>query len=151
MSTSTTRKRALADDSTERSNTERSSTERSNTERSNTERSSTERSNTERSNTERSNTERSNTERSNKKKRLSTKGVSFYIPLNLHINNETSVPVVEETTFTQTEVTALLAKQEHYFRQLLEEKLKEQFNMFNQLYIENIFKEYSRLECPYIN
>ena len=106
MSTSTTRKRALADDSTEKSN---------------------------------------------KKKRLSTKGVSFYIPLNLHINNETSVPVVEETTFTQTEVTALLAKQEHYFRQLLEEKLKEQFNMFNQLYIENIFKEYIRLECPYIN
>lgn len=93
-------------------------------------------------------------EKSSKKKRLSTKEVSFYIPLNLHINNESNAgaePLVDAPTFTQTEVTTLLAKQEQYFRQLLEEKLKEQFNMFNQLYIENIFKDYSKLECPYIN
>jgi hypothetical protein len=103
----------------------------------------------------------------NKKRRTSAnKGVSFYIPLNVNIATEVTdavpvpvpvpVPVsvprpLEELKYTQAEVTALLATQEQVFRQLLEDKLKEQFNMFNQLYIDNIFKEYTRIDCSYIN
>ena len=110
-------------------------------------------------------------EKRNKKRRTSAnKGVSFYIPLNVNIATEVtdavpvpvpvhvSVPVpvpiprpLEELKYTQAEVTALLATQEQVFRQLLEDKLKEQFNMFNQLYIDNIFKEYTRIDCSYIN
>jgi hypothetical protein len=29
--------------------------------------------------------------------------------------------------------------------------LREQFNVFNQLYIDNIFKEYNHVDCSYIN
>lgn len=89
-------------------------------------------------------------DRTNKKKRLSSKGVNLYIPLNINIEEETSNHV-EEPLYTQTEVMALLAKQEYDFRKILEEKLKEQFNIFNQQYIENIFKDYHNADCSYIN
>jgi hypothetical protein len=88
-------------------------------------------------------------DRNSKKKRLSNKGVNFYIPLNINIEADSSTPE-EESLYTQTEVTALLAKQEQVFRQLLEEKLREQFNIFNQHYIDNIFKSHNNVECSYI-
>ena len=90
-------------------------------------------------------------EKSNRRRRISAnKGVSFYIPLNINIDADPATSV-EEPLYTQTEVTALLAKQEQAFRQLLEEKLREQFNVFNQLYIDNIFKEYKHVDFSYIN
>ena len=58
---------------------------------------------------------------------------------------------VDEKLYTQEEVNALLTRQEQSFRAILEEKLKEQFNMFNQLYIDNIFKDYNRADTSYIN
>ena len=58
---------------------------------------------------------------------------------------------LDEKLYTQEEVTALLTRQEQSFRAILEEKLKEQFNMFNQLYIDTIFKEYNRADVSYIN
>ena len=86
-------------------------------------------------------------EKSNRRRRVSAnKGVNFYI----NIEADTT-PLVEEPRYTQSEVTALLARQEQAFRQLLEEKLREQFNVFNQLYIDNIFKEYNHVDCSYIN
>jgi len=92
-----------------------------------------------------------NQEKSNRRRRVSAnKGVNFYIPLNINIEEDKSTQI-EEPLYSQTEVTALLAKQEEAFRQLLEEKLREQFNMFNQLYIDNIFKEYHSGDCSYIN
>lgn len=91
-------------------------------------------------------------EKSNRRRRVSAnKGVNFYIPLNINIEANNSAEVVEEPLYSQTEVTALLAKQEQAFRLLLEEKLREQFNVFNQLYIDNIFKEYHSGDCSYIN
>ena len=56
-----------------------------------------------------------------------------------------------EKVFTQAEVNALLHKQEHTFRILLENKLKEQYNAFNKLYIEHIFKENTHEEISYIS
>ena len=53
--------------------------------------------------------------------------------------------------FSQEEVTALLHNQEQIFREILEEKLREQFNMFNQMYIDTIFKEYKNTDVSYIN
>jgi len=92
-----------------------------------------------------------NQEKSNRRRRVSpNKGMNFYIPLNINIEADTT-QVVDEPRYTQSEVTALLAKQEQAFRQLLEEKLREQFNVFNQLYIDNIFKEYNHVDCSYIN
>ena len=41
-------------------------------------------------------------------------------------------------------------KQQKDFRSILEEKLKEQFLIFNQFYINNIFKEYEKNEFSYI-
>ena len=38
--------------------------------------------------------------------------------------------------YREEEVTALLNNQEQIFRTILEEKLREQFNMFNQMYID---------------
>ena len=66
----------------------------------------------------------------------------------IYNKNDTSV---EEKIYTQADVTALLSIQEQSFRIILEEKLKEQFNIFNQLYIDNIFKEYNRADLSYIN
>ena len=53
--------------------------------------------------------------------------------------------------FTEEEVTALLHNQEQIFRAILEEKLREQFNMFNQMYIDTIFKDYKNTDVSYIN
>jgi hypothetical protein len=89
------------------------------------------------------------TDKSAKKHRIATKGANFYIPLNkLDLSEATSA--VEEKTYSQTEVTAILAKQQQEFRSLLEDKLREQFLMFNQFYINNIFKEYEKNDCSYI-
>jgi hypothetical protein len=91
-----------------------------------------------------------------KKHRTSSKGINFYIPLHkLHLSaneneNDTSTEKVEEKTYSQKDVTALLAKQQEDFRYLLEEKLKEQYLMFNQFYINNIFKEYEKDDFSYI-
>jgi hypothetical protein len=99
-----------------------------------------------------------------KKKRLSGKGVSFYIPIHkLDINCESSsiscpsisCPSIssfsEEKVYTQKEVTELIEREKEKFKAILEEKLREQFNMFNQIYIENIFKEYKSTDLSYIN
>ena len=53
--------------------------------------------------------------------------------------------------YTQEEVDAMLCKQEQLFRTILEEKLREQFNVFNQIYIDNIFKDYQKTDVSYIN
>lgn len=58
---------------------------------------------------------------------------------------------IELPMYTQAEVTVLLHNQEQLFRAILEEKLREQFNMFNQMYIDNIFKEYKNADLSYIN
>jgi hypothetical protein len=84
------------------------------------------------------------------------RGINFYIPLHkLNLSNDIKNDdendgSSEEKTYTQTEVTALLNKQQSDFRKILEEKLKEQFLMFNQFYINNIFKEYEKNEFSYI-
>ena len=103
---------------------------------------------------------KNSSETSNKQVKKVRRGINFYIPLNKlnlasddingdtdDIKNDTSS---EEKTYTQTEVTALLNKQQKDFRSILEEKLKEQFLMFNQFYINNIFKEYDKNEFSYI-
>ena len=53
--------------------------------------------------------------------------------------------------YTQEEVDIMLCKQEQLFRTILEEKLREQFNVFNQIYIDNIFKDYQKTDVSYIN
>jgi hypothetical protein len=53
--------------------------------------------------------------------------------------------------YTQEEVDIMLCKQEQLFRTILEEKLREQFNVFNQIYIDNIFKDYQKTDFSYIN
>jgi hypothetical protein len=78
------------------------------------------------------------------------RSINFYIPLNSLNINDDGEAISEEKKYTQTEVTALLHKQQQDFRSILEEKLKEQFLMFNQFYINNIFKEYEKNECSYI-
>jgi len=101
-------------------------------------------------------------DKSVKRHRITSKGVNFYIPLhklnlndannidkNINKNDETST-VTAEKIYTQTEVTELLNKQQKDFRSLLEEKLQEQFVMFNQFYINNIFKEYEKNDFSYI-
>ena len=105
---------------------------------------------------------KNSSETSNKQVKKLRRNINFYIPLNKlnlssdindingdndDIKNDTSS---EEKTYTQTEVTALLNKQQKDFRSILEEKLKEQFLMFNQFYINNIFKEYEKNEFSYI-
>jgi len=86
-----------------------------------------------------------------KKHRNSSKGINFYIPLhNLELSDNTDTSTNTEKTYTQKEVTVLLAKQQQDFRSLLEDKLKEQYIMFNQFYINNIFKEYETDEFSYI-
>ena len=98
-------------------------------------------------------------EKESKRKRI---GINVYIPINkLNISDDSlassscsassSCCKKEEKIYTQEEVSYLLTKQELPFRSLLEEKLREQFNIFNQLYIDNIFKEYKQTEVPYIN
>jgi hypothetical protein len=98
-------------------------------------------------------------EKESKRKRI---GINVYIPINkLNISDDSlassscsassSCCKKEEKIYTQEEVSYLLTKQELTFRSLLEEKLREQFNIFNQLYIDNIFKEYKQTEVPYIN
>jgi hypothetical protein len=77
-----------------------------------------------------------------RKKRISSKGTTTHI---------SGCKSPEEKLYTQQDVTTLLGKQEQTFRLLLEEKLREQFNMFNQLYIDNIFKEYNANDHSYIN
>jgi len=105
---------------------------------------------------------KNSSETSNKQVKKVRRNINFYIPLNKlnlesdindisddidDIKNDTSS---EEKTYTQSEVTALLNKQQKDFRSILEEKLKEQFLMFNQFYINNIFKEYDKNEFSYI-
>jgi hypothetical protein len=89
-----------------------------------------------------------------KKHRISSGGINFYIPLHkLDLSeekNETSSEAEAVKIYTQKEVTTLLAKQQKDFKSLLEEKLKEQYLMFNQFYINNIFKEYDKNEFSYI-
>jgi len=92
-----------------------------------------------------------NQEKINRRRRISAnKGGNYYIPLNINIEADATLQI-EEPRYTQTEVTALLAKQEQTFRQILEDKLREQYNMFNQHYIDNIFKEYHQGDCSYIS
>jgi len=81
---------------------------------------------------------------SNRKRRLSTKGVNIFT---VAVGEDDEEPAL----YTHSEVTALLAKQEQDFRRILEEKLREQFNLFNQMYIDNIFREYNHIDCSYIN
>lgn len=105
---------------------------------------------------------KNSSETSNKQVKKVRRNINFYIPLNKlnlssdindingdndDIKNDT---FSEEKTYTQSEVTALLNKQQKDFRSILEEKLKEQFLMFNQFYINNIFKEYEKNEFSYI-
>jgi hypothetical protein len=68
-------------------------------------------------------------------------------------DNETITEIALNTdkVYKQIEVTALLERQEQQFRIILEEKLREQFNAFNQLYIDNVFKEYKAQDFSYIN
>ena len=68
--------------------------------------------------------------------------------LNKHISDK---HISDKLSYTKAEVIALLNKQEQTFRILLDEKLKEQFNVFNQLYINNVFKEYNSVDLSYIN
>ena len=83
-----------------------------------------------------------------KRKRVSNTDINVYIPLHtLHLTEDTNT---KEKTYTQAEVTELLNKQQSDFRSLLEEKLQEQFVLFNQFYINNIFKEYAKNEFSYI-
>jgi hypothetical protein len=89
-------------------------------------------------------------DKQSKKHRTVNKGVNLFIPLNkLDLSDNTSDEPAEKT-YSQSEVTALLAKQQQEFRCLLEDKLREQFTMFNQFYINNIFKEYEKNDCSYI-
>ena len=88
-----------------------------------------------------------------KKHRISSGGINFYIPLHkLDLSEDTTDTLAREAekTYTQQEVTDLLAKQQKDFRSLLEDKLQEQYLMFNQFYINNIFKEYDKNEFSYI-
>jgi hypothetical protein len=90
-----------------------------------------------------------------KKHRISSGGINFYIPLHKldlsdDINKTDTLESESEKIYTQKEVTSLLAKQQKEFRSLLEDKLKEQYIMFNQFYINNIFKEYEKDEFSYI-
>ena len=89
-----------------------------------------------------------------KKHRISSGGINFYIPLHkLDLSEEKNETLTEAESvkiYTQKEVTALLAKQQKDFKSLLEEKLKEQYLMFNQFYINNIFNEYDKNEFSYI-
>uniref|UniRef100_A0A6C0IIC9 Uncharacterized protein n=1 Tax=viral metagenome TaxID=1070528 RepID=A0A6C0IIC9_9ZZZZ len=84
-----------------------------------------------------------------KRKRV---GINVYIPIHkLDIGEDKEIDKKTGKIYTQEEVTTLLQKQERAFRTLLEEKLREQFNMFNQFYINNIFKEYEKNDFNYIN
>jgi hypothetical protein len=100
---------------------------------------------------------RSNTHEDNfsKKKRTLSKSMSFYIPIHsLEIKSEPTSPIFcpdQEKLFTQTQVTELLEREKEKFKTILEEKLREQFNIFNQFYVENIFKEYKNTDASYIN
>jgi hypothetical protein len=94
-----------------------------------------------------------------KRKRIGHKGINMYIPIhNLKLSEDKEENVCfsenvcsNEKIYTQLEVTSLLSKQEQLFKSILEEKLREQFNIFNQLYVNNIFKEYKHSEFSYIN
>ena len=78
-----------------------------------------------------------------------------------HNTTSTGAPQARDASFIPTasgialyreeEVTALLHNQEQNFRAILEEKLREQFNMFNQMYIDTIFKDYKNTDVSYIN
>lgn len=88
------------------------------------------------------------TDKQVKRHRNTSKNINFYIPLHkLNLSGDTSTV---EKTYTQAEVTELLQKQQEDFRTLLADKLQEQFLMFNQFYINNIFKEYDKNEFSYI-
>ena len=103
---------------------------------------------------------KNSSETSNKQVKKVRRNINFYIPLNkLNLSSDINNDIIddikndtssEEKTYTQSEVTALLNKQQKDFRSILEEKLKEQFLMFNQFYINNIFKEYDKNEFSYI-
>ena len=103
---------------------------------------------------------KNSSETSNKQVKKVCRNINFYIPLNkLNLSSDINNDIIddikndtssEEKTYTQSEVTALLNKQQKDFRSILEEKLKEQFLMFNQFYINNIFKEYDKNEFSYI-
>lgn len=101
-----------------------------------------------------------------KKRHTSSKGFNLYIPFNFTAHNaahntahntayntayNTALDSITEPTFTQAEVTALLAKQEQTHRQLLEEALREQYNIFNKFYTENLLKTYNKTDCSYIS
>ena len=94
-----------------------------------------------------------------KKRHTASKGFNLYIPFNftthnaLHntAHNTALDAIITEPTFTQAEVTALLAKQEQTHRQLLEEALREQYNIFNKFYTENLLKTYNKTDCSYIS
>lgn len=90
-----------------------------------------------------------------KRTRVASKGINsnnefrVYIPFNkLNLSDKiepenSSHDKTDNKIYTHDEVIKLLSNQEQTFRTLLEEKLREQFNMFNQLYIDNIFKDYN--------
>jgi hypothetical protein len=84
-------------------------------------------------------------DKQSKKHRTANKGINFYIPL-----SDNTSDTGAEKIYSHSEVTALLAKQQQEFRSLLEDKLREQFLVFNQFYINNIFKEYEKNDCSYI-
>jgi hypothetical protein len=81
-------------------------------------------------------------------KHISDKHISDKHISDKHISDK---HISDKISYTKAEVTALLNKQEQTFRILLDEKLKEQFNVFNQLYINNVFKEYNSVDLSYIN
>jgi hypothetical protein len=85
-----------------------------------------------------------------KRTRVASKGINsnnefrVYIPLNkLNLSEKIDHDKTDNKIYTHDEVVTLLSKQEQTFRTLLEEKLREQFNMFNQLYIDNIFNDHN--------
>jgi len=107
-----------------------------------------------------SSSSKSSSSKSSSSKSLN-KSVNIVIPMHsLELNDiHNSSPDKEEENdldlkcYTQSDVNEILQKQENAFRIIIEEKLKEQFNMFNQMYIDNIFKEYncSNGDASYIN
>lgn len=90
-------------------------------------------------------------DRPTKKRHTASKDVNVYIPFNNTAHNTALDATITEPTFTQTEVTALMAKQEQTHRQLLEEALREQYNIFNKFYTEHLLKTYNKTDCSYIS
>lgn len=92
-----------------------------------------------------------NNEGVRKKKHVSNKQTYSNVFVSCKNTPSVAAATPAQRMYTQGEVNSLLQEQEQIFRRLLEEKLREQYNMFNQHYIENIFKDYQHTDVSYIN